>query len=631
MTSKATKVLENIVSFYRKYNLKVNENSFNPTPKLKSSPVPILFIPFNESEMICNFCGNKYSEASYLRQKFCKNCLSKYLEDDNASVRNIEYNTCLLNNFNDNNNVIYLNAHIEYENTSIKCVKYFNQVISKSMPLGSYFESCSCCYKIFSGWIGSTSPISILYLPWWDVSNSCIVCNRTLEFKTDCQKWCSYCIIIYTGCRHCLTTNIIFGITGESQYIYKQISNYMNNTDKNSNPLELYKFIKNLDLIPLKPLIRWSSYDQITSLLGNNENSLNQIPNLPIMFIPFNNNEDKCHYCNMTYYVTPSLKQKYCRYCLNLHIKFITKNTKYTIKDVHYICDIINTHDHNPDICAQVIKWGEIRTTILFFDKITSIDSEYKLCSNCYKISFECVKSTLIEKTIPILYLPWWDAYNQCIVCNKLLGFEAEGGFGIIYQALINGNVVAIKKILNSQEPNKYFLNELKSLYQCYDSKFECIIKCHGITKDPITKELMFIMKYANGGDLHNYLQENFAEITWKKKLHILWRISDGLQTIHEKDFVHRDFHSGNILIEIIENDSSEEIRLELIKSKMLGPTFNEKPHPKAIYTSRSLSSLTGSPSIITFNTKPNNKLIEESINKKEYITKEYEFDINEI
>ncbi|EXX56550.1 hypothetical protein RirG_215190 [Rhizophagus irregularis DAOM 197198w] len=217
MTSKATKVLENIVSFYRKYNLKVNENSFNPTPKLKSSPVPILFIPFNESEMICNFCGNKYSEASYLRQKFCKNCLSKYLEDDNASVRNIEYNTCLLNNFNDNNNVIYLNAHIEYENTSIKCVKYFNQVISKSMPLGSYFESCSCCYKIFSGWIGSTSPISILYLPWWDVSNSCIVCNRTLEFKTDCQKWCSYCIIIYTGCRHCLTTNIIFGITGESQ------------------------------------------------------------------------------------------------------------------------------------------------------------------------------------------------------------------------------------------------------------------------------------------------------------------------------------------------------------------------------------------------------------------------------
>ncbi|PKB99055.1 hypothetical protein RhiirA5_430348 [Rhizophagus irregularis] len=40
------------------------------------------------------------------------------------------------------------------------------------------------------------------------------------------------------------------------------------------------------------------------------------------------------------------------------------------------------------------------------------------------------------------------------------------------------------------------------------------------------------------------------------------------------------------------------------------------------IYTSRSLS---------YSHMKPNNKLIKESINDKEYITKEYEFDINEI
>ena len=66
------------------------------------------------------------------------------------------------------------------------------------------------------------------------------------------------------------------------------------------------------------------------------------------------------------------------------------------------------------------------------------------------------------------------------------------------------------------------------ALYQCYDDKFEYIIKCHGITKDPKTREVMFIMKYANGGNLHNYLQENFTKITWKKKLYILWRISDG-------------------------------------------------------------------------------------------------------
>jgi hypothetical protein len=39
----------------------------------------------------------------------------------------------------------------------------------------------------------------------------------------------------------------------------------------------------------------------------------------------------------------------------------------------------------------------------------------------------------------------------------------------------------------------------------------------------------MLVMHFASGGDLHNYLQNSFAEITWnKEKLHILWQISEG-------------------------------------------------------------------------------------------------------
>ncbi|CAB4478743.1 unnamed protein product [Rhizophagus irregularis] len=56
-------------------------------------------------------------------------------------------------------------------------------------------------------------------------------------------------------------------------------------------------------------------------------------------------------------------------------------------------------------------------------------------------------------------------------------------------------------------------------------------------------------MEYASGGDLHNILREKFTEITWdKQKLAILWQISEGLETIHKSEFIHRDFHSGNIL-----------------------------------------------------------------------------------
>ena len=35
-------------------------------------------------------------------------------------------------------------------------------------------------------------------------------------------------------------------------------------------------------------------------------------------------------------------------------------------------------------------------------------------------------------------------------------------------------------------------------------------------------------MDYANKGDLHNYLQKDFANITWKAKLDILKSISMG-------------------------------------------------------------------------------------------------------
>ena len=38
----------------------------------------------------------------------------------------------------------------------------------------------------------------------------------------------------------------------------------------------------------------------------------------------------------------------------------------------------------------------------------------------------------------------------------------------------------------------------------------------------------MMVMDYADGGDLHKYLQNNFTNITWDDKLNILWRISMG-------------------------------------------------------------------------------------------------------
>ena len=59
----------------------------------------------------------------------------------------------------------------------------------------------------------------------------------------------------------------------------------------------------------------------------------------------------------------------------------------------------------------------------------------------------------------------------------------------------------------------------------------------------------MMIMKYADNGNLRQYLNSNFNSFTWKGKLYTsLFMISSSLKEIHEKGLIHHDFHSGNIL-----------------------------------------------------------------------------------
>ncbi|UZO08490.1 uncharacterized protein OCT59_028744 [Rhizophagus irregularis] len=136
-----------------------------------------------------------------------------------------------------------------------------------------------------------------------------------------------------------------------------------------------------------------------------------------------------------------------------------------------------------------------------------------------------------------------------------------RGGYGIIYRAtwlkydtrnrLIKNETVILKRFENSKNIGTYFLNELKSYYHCFKDKKGHIIKTYGFTKDPELEDYIIVMKYASGGDLHKHLQKDFARIKWdSEKLRILHQISAGLETIHNKKFIHRDFHSGNILFD---------------------------------------------------------------------------------
>src|SRR5437773_1291240 len=58
--------------------------------------------------------------------------------------------------------------------------------------------------------------------------------------------------------------------------------------------------------------------------------------------------------------------------------------------------------------------------------------------------------------------------------------------------------------------------------------------------------------------DLRKYLQQNHNQLTWKERIQITFNIVDALDGIHSENAIHRDLHSGNILLSQLRFDISD-------------------------------------------------------------------------
>ena len=56
------------------------------------------------------------------------------------------------------------------------------------------------------------------------------------------------------------------------------------------------------------------------------------------------------------------------------------------------------------------------------------------------------------------------------------------------------------------------------------------------------------VLEYASDGNLNDWIIDNYKRFDWNYKLKVLGNIIDGLNEIHQKQVVHRDLHTGNIL-----------------------------------------------------------------------------------
>ncbi|GES87494.1 kinase-like domain-containing protein [Rhizophagus clarus] len=155
-----------------------------------------------------------------------------------------------------------------------------------------------------------------------------------------------------------------------------------------------------------------------------------------------------------------------------------------------------------------------------------------------------------------------WIPYNR--FCD--IEYIAKGGFGKVYKAnWIDGCIdnrddvnqnwkrknqnmfVALKILHNSKNVTSEFMNEIASHYKV--NLGINIIRLYGLSQDPVTKNYIMVMDYAKNGSLRNYLNKNYNKLNWNYKLGYLQYLAFGLEHIHKNDLIHRDLHSGNVLV----------------------------------------------------------------------------------
>ncbi|RIB07065.1 kinase-like domain-containing protein [Gigaspora rosea] len=138
-----------------------------------------------------------------------------------------------------------------------------------------------------------------------------------------------------------------------------------------------------------------------------------------------------------------------------------------------------------------------------------------------------------------------WIPYGQLTNIEYL----ARGGFGVVSKAKWKSQIVVLKSLNNSKDITADILREI-AYHQQFDhhNYVIYIMQCYGISRDPTTGNYLMVMRYFEDGNLRQYLDSNYGQISLNDKLGLLYSMANGLYHIHFRGLIHKDFHPGNIL-----------------------------------------------------------------------------------
>ncbi|UZO12682.1 uncharacterized protein OCT59_004206 [Rhizophagus irregularis] len=302
----------------------------------------------------------------------------------------------------------------------------------------------------------------------------------------------------------------------------------------------------------------------------------------------------------------------------NFYFKIYNKETK-ELKELKELQTILKNYENvyfklnsGLGIFRQIAQRFE-KTKYLIENRKTLINNiryngvnkcERKLRSycDCYDKKIDIIKKKRIE-------------YGKCKECLKVHeGFD--GGFAKVYSALwIDGQIrkwsqlsnswrrngpttVALKVLNNSENISEDLLNEIKFLNEV--SGYMCIIKCFGITQDPITNNYTLVLQYMNiygvmpymapeilRGKPHTLASDVYSlenRPTSEEVFHTLSYHLNAYKSIPLKRLSY-NFNESQV------NETRPRLSYNLNESTNITDLFTKiQTHPQAIYTSRLLN-----------------------------------------
>ncbi|EXX71792.1 uncharacterized protein OCT59_022317 [Rhizophagus irregularis] len=230
--------------------------------------------------------------------------------------------------------------------------------------------------------------------------------------------------------------------------------------------------------------------------------------------------------------------------CIQCNQKLINDSIKFCRKQ--FLSSQINEYSE-----TRSVKINEVNIT-----KKEFIDS--KISGN--SILDEFIKETQLNSKYCDDFIEWIPRSNLENIKYLTNGGNSKVYFGT-WNLMLNMSLasivsnqlsskVALKAINDSDNINDNILNELKIHHQCRNPR---VVPFYGITKAPGGNEYAMVIRHAEHGDLRNYIRKFFPKLTWTYRAKILIELSKALNSIHQMNLVHKDFHCKNILVD--END----------------------------------------------------------------------------